>query len=684
MNGYSQKILSAKLLRIKQLQNELTDAQFQLNELATENRLLKTLQKRQALALSKYEGAKAVLPQLIRSHNEEVRVLRANIKHLKSQGCEKDHRIKELDAHLQNLRDRHHDLLKLSRERHLGDREQLTKQVEELQEIIRDQDTRIQTLNRKVMLETKNFKYELSTEMARHKKTKRDLTEALDKISKLEILVKTKEKYIATFEPKRNFRKNNRQSLSLVSLAGPARYSDRYVSTKSETELIPRLEEESSEGTCMASNTSYGSTHPSTDTVQINYENHMPSDGYNARRMKIANKRKVMLDKKLHETIINKTEDISSSGHTSPTPSSSVINEDRNTDLLDDNASKHPYRFERVYVSRKSPLNVKSDRKLSLQDETKSIGNVSVDDHKTNKSEDLLKSQNEELLEKDNEPSDTYTKTGRSGSFQENKRKDVFTDLTANIIKETGAGNDSLLSVELKSIENEYKEARKGSLTMENQNYIKEKSLPAITNRSSSRRESLVREKRNSIGEDSLPAVNKCSSRKGSIERELINSVGDKTIPAIRDKSGCRRASLNNKLELARDNVTHIASDEADKAFVASDADETKIGAPGEISQTWNKIQNTVLIEKEITEEKLKQFANNADSRSLETKSYDKKKLLAALRAIDDEADASIINQGGKNSSIVESLLTTSVSDSDSSLNIPLPYLGEMRIMDQQ
>ncbi|PNF29037.1 hypothetical protein B7P43_G14195, partial [Cryptotermes secundus] len=332
----------------------------------------------------------------------------------------------------------------------------------------------------------------------------------------------------------------------------------------------------------------------------------------------------------------------------------------------------------------KSPLNVKSDRKLSLQDETKSIGNVSVDDHKTNKSEDLLKSQNEELLEKDNEPSDTYTKTGRSGSFQENKRKDVFTDLTANIIKETGAGNDSLLSVELKSIENEYKEARKGSLTMENQNYIKEKSLPAITNRSSSRRESLVREKRNSIGEDSLPAVNKCSSRKGSIERELINSVGDKTIPAIRDKSGCRRASLNNKLELARDNVTHIASDEADKAFVASDADETKIGAPGEISQTWNKIQNTVLIEKEITEEKLKQFANNADSRSLETKSYDKKKLLAALRAIDDEADASIINQGGKNSSIVESLLTTSVSDSDSSLNIPLPYLGEMRIMDQQ
>jgi hypothetical protein len=31
MNGFSQKILSAKLLRVKQLQNELTDTQFQLN-----------------------------------------------------------------------------------------------------------------------------------------------------------------------------------------------------------------------------------------------------------------------------------------------------------------------------------------------------------------------------------------------------------------------------------------------------------------------------------------------------------------------------------------------------------------------------------------------------------------------------------------------------------------------------
>jgi hypothetical protein len=411
------------------------------------------------------------------------------------------------------------------------------------------------------------------------------------------------------------------------------------------------------------------------------------SDGYNARRMKIANKRKVMLDKKLHETVINKTEDISSSGLTSPTLSSSVLNEDRDTDLMDDNTRKHPHphSFETVHISRQSPMNTKSDTVLSLQDERKSVGNFSMDDHKTNKSEDLMNSENEELLEEDNETSNDYTTTSRSGSFQENGRKDSFRDVMANIRKETGAGKDSLLSVELKSIENGIKETRKGSLVMEKLNYFEEKCLPAITSRSSSRRGSLIREKRSSNGEDSLPAVNKIPNIKGPIEREMTNFVGDKFIPTIRDESGCQRASLNNEIDLDMDNVKHVASDVADRAFPASDVDETKNDAPSETSQTWDKVPNAVLIEREVTEEKLKQFVNNADSKALEIKSYDKKKLLAALKAIDDDDDdPSVISQGGKNSSIIERVLTNSVSDPDSSLNISLPCIGKMRIMDQQ
>ena len=63
---------------------------------------------------------------------------------LKAQGREKDHRIKELDADLQSLRDQHYHLLKLSKDQQLGEREQLSRQVEDLKEIIQDQDAKIQ------------------------------------------------------------------------------------------------------------------------------------------------------------------------------------------------------------------------------------------------------------------------------------------------------------------------------------------------------------------------------------------------------------------------------------------------------------------------------------------------------------------------------------------------------------
>jgi len=73
------------------------------------------------------------------------------------------------------------------------------------------------------MLEKKNLKHELSTEMAQHKQTQRELNVALEKISKLEISSETKEKIIETSVPMQNFQNNNTQPQSLVSLIDLAR-----------------------------------------------------------------------------------------------------------------------------------------------------------------------------------------------------------------------------------------------------------------------------------------------------------------------------------------------------------------------------------------------------------------------------------------------------------------------------
>jgi hypothetical protein len=419
----------------------------------------------------------------------------------------------------------------------------------------------------------------------------------------------------------------------------------------------------------------------------------MPSDGYNARRIKLQNKRKDMLGRKLDETMINETDDMSSSGLTSPTPSSSGLNDDTDTDLMDENASIQPYSFGTVYRPRKS-ANTEPARKLS-QDKRKSTGNCSVDDN-THKSEDSMKSQNAELPEKESKDSDTYTKTSSRESFQENGRKDVFTNLMADTKKETEDGKDLLLSVELMSIENGLKEtlsvnkSRRGSLVMEKLNFVEEKSMPTITNRSLGRRGSLVREKRNSTTEETMPAINS-TGRNGSLKREKINFIQKQSIPGIRIKSGSRRASLNNEINLDTDSVIYAASN----VMETSDADGTKNGVLSEyrlgeaserlseISQTYNKIQNISLTEREVTEAKLKQVVSKADSKALETRGYEKKKLLAALKAIDDGEDPSIFNPGD-NSSILDSLVNNSISDPESSLNISLPFIGQTGVLDHQ
>lgn len=111
----------------------------------------------------------------MRSHQEEVRVLRSKYKnvssihliptflcnlkinsYIKINGLvwvsfklKLDYRnttktLKEREAELQNLKEQHAHLLKLSKDRHLGDRESLSKQVEELKSTVNSHASTIQ------------------------------------------------------------------------------------------------------------------------------------------------------------------------------------------------------------------------------------------------------------------------------------------------------------------------------------------------------------------------------------------------------------------------------------------------------------------------------------------------------------------------------------------------------------
>ncbi|XP_026490087.2 lebercilin-like protein [Vanessa tameamea] len=194
----TQRVLSAKTHRVKQLQNQLADAHYHLQELSNENKVLRALQKKQDIALQRYENSNAELPQVLNSHSEEMRIQQSKYKQLKQQFKEATMKLKEKDIQLQQLRDDHQHLLDLSKDRNLLDREKLQSQVADLTAKVQQQNETISMLQRRIALEAKNFKHQLQAEINKHKDTRHDLDLAITNADKLSTIIEMKEKMLST------------------------------------------------------------------------------------------------------------------------------------------------------------------------------------------------------------------------------------------------------------------------------------------------------------------------------------------------------------------------------------------------------------------------------------------------------------------------------------------------------
>ena len=231
-NSVEQRVLSARMLRVKELQNQLADAHYQLNELANENRLLKALQKRQDSALKRYEGTNAELPRIINSHHEELRVLQIKYKKLKILHKETCDLLKEKENELQQLQFQNKHLLQLSKDRNLGEREKLQLQVSDLNHRVEQQQNTIQTLHRKLTLESKSLKHQLHVEISKRKETQKNLEEAIEKLRSVEHLLDNRERklyYNGHLLPDRNRHFGTRSLTNLrdISSSNPLKLSDQ-------------------------------------------------------------------------------------------------------------------------------------------------------------------------------------------------------------------------------------------------------------------------------------------------------------------------------------------------------------------------------------------------------------------------------------------------------------------------
>ncbi|XP_030570841.1 DNA ligase 1 [Drosophila novamexicana] len=178
-----QRVMSARNLRAKTFQNQLADAQAEISNLAHENRMLRTMHKRQSMALNKYENTGAELPQLLHSHAEELRVWQTKHRNVQAANKELEAKLKQKEAQILTLSDQNRHFSQLIRDKNLDERQKLQDKLRSLEQRLQEKDNDMKLMTRKVQLESKNFRQQLLNEQKKCKEVMLKLEKARLEIS---------------------------------------------------------------------------------------------------------------------------------------------------------------------------------------------------------------------------------------------------------------------------------------------------------------------------------------------------------------------------------------------------------------------------------------------------------------------------------------------------------------------
>ncbi|KAJ6642146.1 Lebercilin-like protein [Pseudolycoriella hygida] len=186
-----QRVASARVNRLRSLQNQLNDAHSHIGELINENRLLRTIHKRQDSALQRYEGTGAELPQLLNSHAEEVRMWQIRCRNLQSQNRELGNKLKQKDTMLLSLTDHNRHLSQLNIDKNLEERDKLSERVRNLEMQLAEKDDELKVLHRRLQLDAKSFKQQISNGNNKQKELMQKLDKANAEILRIGEIIRT-------------------------------------------------------------------------------------------------------------------------------------------------------------------------------------------------------------------------------------------------------------------------------------------------------------------------------------------------------------------------------------------------------------------------------------------------------------------------------------------------------------
>ncbi|XP_040339825.1 lebercilin-like protein isoform X1 [Herpailurus yagouaroundi] len=163
-DAVTHRILSARLQKIKELKNELCDIRRKLEATVIENQFLKHLQLRHLKAIGKYENSQNNLPQIMVKHQNEVKNLRQLLRKSQEKERSASRKLRETDSELLKTKDSLQELQRLSEDKNLAEREELTQKLSVLTTKTEANNKKIQSLEKQLRLNNRVFNRQLATE----------------------------------------------------------------------------------------------------------------------------------------------------------------------------------------------------------------------------------------------------------------------------------------------------------------------------------------------------------------------------------------------------------------------------------------------------------------------------------------------------------------------------------------
>ncbi|XP_061609440.1 lebercilin isoform X3 [Phyllopteryx taeniolatus] len=155
LDPLTRQMLSGRLLKINELRNVHAELQLRIVELQKENRILKQLQTRQEKALQNYTDAESKISQMLSCHANETHVLRERLRRARERERAAERRLKEKDEQLLRSHDAAGRMKKLLERRQLGERQELSCQLD--QETARTHEAQLKIKEKERELETRNI-----------------------------------------------------------------------------------------------------------------------------------------------------------------------------------------------------------------------------------------------------------------------------------------------------------------------------------------------------------------------------------------------------------------------------------------------------------------------------------------------------------------------------------------------